>query len=119
MARRIIFLAILLDQFLLDGRVLVGYLERLFIPVFGGGHRSIHRDFQLLMPVVPQRVKRQIGGNPEEPGGELRAGYILLTRAVHANKNFLGQVFRLFPAPNHPVQEIDQRSPIALQEKAE
>ena len=69
--------------------------------------------------MIAQRVERQIGGNSKEPCGELRAGYILLTRAVHPNENFLGQVFRLFPAPNHPVQEIDQQSPIALQEKAE
>ena len=69
--------------------------------------------------MVAQRIQREVGCNPEQPGGELRARLVIFPRAIHPQKNFLGQIFRLFPAPNHPVQEIDQRRPIALEQKLE
>src|SRR5882724_3435870 len=110
----------LFHQVLLDVRMLVCHFHRSLVAIFRVGHdRRVHGNLQLLVPMVAQRIQREIGCNPKEPGGELRAWLVIFPRAIHPQKNFLGQIFRLFPAPNNPVQEIDQRRPIALEQKLE
>ena len=82
-------------------------------------HRSVHGYFQLLVPVVSHRIQREVGGNAEKPGGELCARHIVFARQVDAQEHFLRKVFSLLPVANHPVQKVNQRRAIALQQKLE
>src|SRR6266851_9426622 len=110
----------LVHQVLLDVRVLLGDVHRLLVAVLRiRRHRRIQRNFHPLITVVPHRIQRQVCRYPEQPGGELRARDVIFPRAVHSQKNFLRQVLRLFPVPHHPVQKIDQRTPVAMQQKRE
>src|SRR5258708_23347180 len=109
-----------LHQVLLDVRMLVGHIQRPLVAIFRvPGHRRIQRNLHPLMPRVPQRVQRQIRRNAKQPRSKLRARHIICSCPVHANKNFLRQILRLLPVPHHPVQEIDQGTPVALEQKRE
>ena len=87
-------------------------------PASSSSSRRVERNFHLPVPVVAHRIQRQIRRDAEEPGGELRARRILLPRAVHPQKNLLRQVLRRRRVPHHPVEEIDQRRTILLQQKS-
>src|SRR5260370_21002266 len=109
-----------LHQVLLDVRMLVGHIQRPLVAVLRiRGHRRIQRNLHPLMPRVPQRVQRQIRRNAKQPSSKLRPRHITWSCPVHANKNFLRQILRLLPVPHHPVQEIDQGTPVALEQKRE
>src|SRR5258708_25590764 len=109
-----------LHQVLLDVRMLVGHIQRPLVAIFRvPGHRRIQRNHHPLMPRGPQRVQRQIRRNAKQPRSKLRARHIICSCPVHANKNFLRQILRLLPVPHHPVQEIDQGTPVALEQKRE
>src|SRR6185295_2167045 len=109
-------LPILLHQVLLDVRMLVRCIDCLLIPVLSiCRNRRIQRNLRPLMPRVPHRIQRQVRRDPEQPGRELCARHVIRPRPVHPNENFLRQVFGLLPVPNHPIQEIDKRTPVALE----
>ena len=71
------------------------------------------------MPVVSNRIQRQIRGDPEHPGGEFRTGRVVLARAVDAEKYFLGQILRDGRIPHHPVEKIDKGNPVLAEQKLE
>ena len=80
--------------------------------------RRVDRHFHFPVAVVAHRIQRQIRGDAEQPGGELRAGRILLARAVNAQKHFLRQIFRRRRVAHHAVEEIDQGRAILPQQKS-
>src|SRR5713226_7532373 len=109
-----------LHQVLLDVRMLVGHIQRPLVAVLRiRSHRRIQRNFHPLMPRVSQRVQRQVRRNPEQPRRKLCARHIIRSCPVHAYKHFLRQILRLLPVPHHSVQKIDQRTPVALEQKRE
>src|SRR5216683_648428 len=108
------------DQLLLDGRMLVRHFKWPFVALIRiRRQRSVDGHLQFLVPVVPQRIQREIRRNAKQPSSELRGRYIFFPRAVHSYKYFLRQVLRLFAALYHPEQEIHHRCPVALQQKFE
>src|SRR5258708_3735867 len=110
----------LLHQMLFDVRMFVRHIQRPLVAILSiRGQRRIQGNLHPLVPSVPQRIQRQVRSNPEQPRREFRGGHIVTPRAIHPNKNFLRKVFRLFPITHHPVQEIDQGTAIAMQQKRE
>ena len=62
---------------------------------------------------VPQGVGRGVVGDREQPGGELRAGNVLLPRAVHPQEHLLGQVFGQVAAAHQVLQHPHQPDLVA------
>ena len=57
---------------------------------------------------VAQRVEREVVGDGEQPGGELRLGAVLLAHAVDAEEHLLGQVLGLVGVADEVVHDGDE-----------
>src|SRR3984957_5171744 len=80
-------------------------------------HRRVNRHIHLVIAIIAQRIQRQVRRDAKQPGGKFRAGRILLPRAIHAQKNFLRQVFRRRRIADHAIKKINQRRAIFLEKE--
>ena len=58
-------------------------------------------------------------GDAEQPGRKLRGRLIGASRAVHAQEDLLGQFLRHRLVLHHPVEEVDHRGAVLLQQDGE
>ena len=72
-----------------------------------------------LDPAVADRVQREMGGDAEQPGGELRRRLIAHPRAVHAEKRLLREFLGHGVILHHAVDELDHRSAVPLHQHSE
>ena len=99
---------------LVDAGLIIRYFYRRH-PAIVRFVRLTDRYFERPIAAVASGVQSQVGGDTEHPGRELGAGLVLLPRAIHAQKHFLGQVLRGRLIANHAVEEMDQGSPVAME----
>ena len=77
-----------------------------------------HRDGRV-PPLAPQVVQRQVVGDREQPGRELRPGPIPLARPVDPQEDLLRQVLRLLDPADQVDQDAEQPVLIALDQDLE
>ena len=70
-------------------------------------------------PRIAAPVERDVGGDAEQPGGELRVGLIPVAEAVHADEDVLRQLLRDRAIAHQPVQVIHYRAAMPFQQKIE
>src|SRR5690242_19073241 len=99
------------------GRMIGNFQDRTLIVANLEG--LIHGDLNLAMAIVPYGVQRQVRGDAEHPGGELRARGVILARSINTKKYFLGQILRDSRVAHHAVEEIDKRKPVLAEQKLE
>ena len=103
----------LIQHRLLHGRPGVGNLPyRLIID-------HIVQTFLLpLVLAVAQRIQRQMRGDAEQPGRELRRRLIRSPRTIYPQENLLRQFFRHRRVLHHAIEEVDHGISMLLQQHA-
>ena len=71
------------------------------------------------MTRIARVIHRQIGGDAIQPGAEFGAGFVSFARAIDAQKNFLGQVFRSRRIVRHAIHKTHHRPAIFLHQAGE
>ena len=82
---------------------------------------GVQADLNLwtLMARVARMVDRQIRRNPIQPGRKFRTRLVRFPRAIHAQENFLRQIFRSRRIARHPVHETHHRAAILMHQVIE
>jgi hypothetical protein len=66
---------------------------------------------------VSAPVERNVGGDAEQPGGELRIRLVFCARAINADEHVLGQLLRDGVVANQAIQMADHRIPVPVEEQ--
>ena len=70
-------------------------------------------------PVLSDVLQGGVGGHLEQPGRKTGTGGVPLARQVDLDKHVLGDFLRCRGIADHPIDEIDDRSPVTIHQQVE